>query len=72
MYILIYTTSNDKIRPFAAISDSTTPPPPSKRQKNKQVIAQFVLPIVPKPTECYGHEVYQITCKMISVCIQNT
>eukprot|EP01083_Nonionella_stella_P207686 754215_1 len=65
------TNSNDKVRPFAAISDSTTPPPPSKRQKNKEVIPQFVLPIVPTPTETYGHEVYQITCKMISVCIQN-
>lgn len=63
--------NENRSRPFSDIANKTTPPPPSKRQKNKESIPQMVLPIVPTPTEHYGHEVYQITCKMIAACIQN-
>lgn len=58
-------------RSISDIGDNVTQAPAAKRQKNKDTVYQTVLPIVPTPTENYGHEVYQITCKMISVCIQN-
>ena len=64
-------TDRPRSRSISDIGDNVTQAPAAKRQKNKDTIYQTVLPIVPIPTENYGHEVYQITCKMISVCIQN-
>ena len=43
----------------------------SKPQKNKESLTAAILLTVPTPPEKYGHEVYQSTCKMTSVCIQN-